>query len=110
MGRDELTSINSERRLRRLISGPPGSDSRLTIIARFAQRIRQLYLDDKNTLTATASSITMARRRGCLHSRPLSIRGDASDPMEGYAGVTYDLLQAGSNGIQTPVRLVTARR
>jgi len=33
--------------------------------------------------------------------------GKSSDPMEGYAGVDYDVLRAlGNNGIQTPTRLI----
>jgi arsenite oxidase large subunit len=41
-----------------------------------------------------------------IHAR-YQFTGDGTDPMEGYAGMTYDLLrELGNNGIQTPVRLV----
>lgn len=41
-----------------------------------------------------------------IHAR-YTFKGDGSDGIEGYAGVTYDLLRKlGNNGIQTPVRLV----
>jgi arsenite oxidase large subunit len=43
-----------------------------------------------------------------IHAR-YRFKGDGTDPMEGYAGVTYDLLRRlGTNGIQTPTRLVNA--
>ena len=47
-------------------------------------------------------------RRGRLHPRPVSVQGRRhGDPMEGYAGITYELLrELGNTGIQTPVRLV----
>ena len=41
-----------------------------------------------------------------IHAR-YQFNGSDLDPMEGYAGVTYDLLRKlGNNGIQTPTRLV----
>jgi arsenite oxidase large subunit len=41
-----------------------------------------------------------------IHAR-YSFKGDGTDGIEGYAGVTYDLLRKlGNNGIQTPVRIV----
>ncbi len=110
-GEMNLTSINGERRLRLYpkFMDPPGeavADWR--IIARFAQRLRQLYLDDKNPLMANRflDYDWRSDEDVFIHAR-YQFKGDASDPMEGYAGVTYELLRKlGNNGIQTPVRLV----
>nr|HIA88395.1 arsenate reductase (azurin) large subunit [Gammaproteobacteria bacterium] len=110
-GETSLTSINGERRLRLYpkFMDPPGEAiPDWAIIAKFAKRLHQLYLADRNPLMAsrfldydwrTAEDVF-------IHAR-YQFNGGDSDPMEGYAGVTYDLLRKlGNNGIQTPTRLV----
>jgi arsenite oxidase large subunit len=110
-GEMNLTSINGERRLRlyEKFMDPPGEAAAdWSIIARFARRIRQLYLDDNNPLMANRFLDYDWRTDEdvFIHAR-YQFKGDSTDPMEGYAGVTYDLLRKlGNNGIQTPVRLV----
>ncbi|MGN2393593.1 hypothetical protein, partial [Pelomicrobium sp. G1] len=50
-----LTSINGERRLRlyqRFMDPPGEAIPDWTILARYAKRLRQLYLEDKNPLMA----------------------------------------------------------
>jgi arsenite oxidase large subunit len=110
-GETDLTSINGERRLRLYpkFMDPPGEAiPDWAIIAKFARRLHRLYLDDQNPLMAsrfldydwrTAEDVF-------IHAR-YQFNGSDQDPMEGYAGVTYDLLRKlGNNGIQTPTRLV----
>ncbi|MEP6655657.1 MAG: arsenate reductase (azurin) large subunit [Betaproteobacteria bacterium] len=110
-GEMNLTSINGERRLRLYpkFMDPPGEAiADWMIIARVARRLRQLYLDDRNTLWANRflDYDWRSDEDVFIHAR-YQFKGDASDPMEGYSGVTYDLLRRlGNNGIQTPVRLV----
>jgi arsenite oxidase large subunit len=110
-GEINLTSINGERRLRLYpkFMDPPGEAlADWAIIARFARRIRQLYLDDANPLMANRFLDFDWRTEEdvFIHAR-YQYKGDGTDGMEGYAGVTYDLLRKlGNNGIQTPVRLV----
>jgi arsenite oxidase large subunit len=110
-GEMNLTSINGERRLRLYpkFMDPPGvAMPDWTIIARFAQRMRVLYLEENNPLMANRFLDYDWRTDEdvFVHAR-YQFKGDSSDPMEGYAGVTYDLLRKlGNNGIQTPVRLV----
>ncbi len=110
-GEMNLTSINGERRLRlyEKFMDPPGEAvPDWSIMARFARRIRELYQDDNNTLMANRflDYEWRADEDVFIHAR-YQFKGDDSDPMEGYAGVTYDLLRKlGNNGIQTPVRLV----
>lgn len=110
-GEMNLTSINGERRLRlyQKFMDPPGEAiADWTIIARFARRLRELYLEDRNTLLANRFLDYDWRRDEdvFIHAR-YQFKGDGSDPMEGYSGVTYDLLlRLGNNGIQTPVRVV----
>jgi arsenite oxidase large subunit len=110
-GEMNLTSINGERRLRLYpkFMDPPGvAMPDWTIIARFAQRMRVLYLEENNPLMANRFLDYDWRTDEdvFVHAR-YQFKGDGSDPMEGYAGVTYDLLRKlGNNGIQTPVRLV----
>jgi arsenite oxidase large subunit len=110
-GEMDLTSINGERRLRlypKFMDPPGDAIPDWTIIARFARRIRALYLDDKNTLMANRflDYDWRSDEDVFVHAR-YQFKGDESDPMEGYAGVTYDLLRKlGNNGIQTPVRLM----
>ena len=110
-GEMNLTSINGERRLRlyEKFMDPPGDAvPDWSIMARFARRIRQLYQDDNNPLMANRFLDYDWRTDEdvFIHAR-YQFKGDDSDPMEGYAGVTYDLLRRlGNNGIQTPVRLV----
>ena len=110
-GEVNLTSINGERRLRLYskFMDPPGEAlADWAIIARFARRIRQLYLDDDNPLMANRFLDFDWRTEEdvFIHAR-YQFKGDGSDGMEGYAGITYELLRKlGNNGIQTPVRLV----
>ena len=110
-GEMNLTSINGERRLRlyEKFMDPPGEAvPDWSIIARFARRIRRLYLDDNNPLLANRflDYDWRSDEDVFIHAR-YQFKGDSTDPMEGYAGVTYDLLRKlGNNGIQTPVRLV----
>ena len=110
-GEMNLTSINGERRLRlypKFMDPPGAAIPDWTIIARFAQRMRVLYLEENNPLMANRFLDYDWRTDEdvFVHAR-YQFKGDSSDPMEGYAGVTYDLLRKlGNNGIQTPVRLV----
>jgi arsenite oxidase large subunit len=110
-GEMNLTSINGERRLRlyEKFMDPPGEAiPDWAIIAGVAKRMRQLYLDDNNPLMANRFLDYDWRTDEdvFIHAR-YQFKGDDTDPMEGYAGVTYDLLRKlGNNGIQTPVRLV----
>jgi arsenite oxidase large subunit len=110
-GEMNLTSINGERRLRLYpkFMDPPGEAiPDWTIIARVARRLRQLYLEENNPLMANRFLDYDWRTDEdvFVHAR-YQFKGDDSDPMEGYAGVTYDLLRRlGNNGIQTPVRVV----
>ena len=110
-GEMNLTSINGERRLRlyeKFMDAPGEAVPDWSIIARFAKRIRQLYQDDNNPLLANRflDYDWRSDEDVFIHAR-YQFKGDSTDPMEGYAGVTYDLLRKlGNNGIQTPVRLV----
>ena len=110
-GEMNLTSINGERRLRlyqRFMDPPGEAVPDWQIMARFARRLRKLYLKDRNPLRA--NRFLDFDWRGdedvFIHAR-YQYDGGPSDPMEGYSGITYDLLrQLGNNGIQTPVRIV----
>lgn len=110
-GEMNLTSINGERRLRlypKFMDAPGEAIADWAIIARFARRIRALYQEDRNPLMANRFMDYDWRSDEdvFIHAR-YQFKGDASDGMEGYAGVTYELLRKlGNNGIQTPVRLV----
>jgi arsenite oxidase large subunit len=113
-GEANLTSINGERRLRlypKFMDAPGEAIADWAILARFAQRLRSLYLADKNP--QMANRFLDFDWRGdedvFIHAR-YSFKGDGSDGIEGYAGVTYDLLRKlGNNGIQTPVRVVAGK-
>ena len=94
-GEMNLTSINGERRLRlyEKFMDPPGEAiPDWAIIAGVAKRMRQLYLDDNNPLMANRFLDYDWRTDEdvFIHAR-YQFKGDDSDPMEGYAGVTYDL-------------------
>jgi len=110
-GEMNLTSINGERRLRlypRFMDPPGEAIPDWQIMARFARRLRKLYLKDRNPLQA--NRFLDFDWRGdedvFIHAR-YQYDGGANDPMEGYAGITYDLLRRlGNDGIQTPVRIV----
>jgi arsenite oxidase large subunit len=110
-GEMNLTSINGERRLRlypRFMDAPGAAIPDWEIMARFARRLRALYHDDRNPLMA--NRFLDYEWKGdedvFIHAR-YQFKGDGRDGMEGYAGVTYELLRKlGNNGIQTPVRLV----
>jgi len=110
-GEMNLTSINGERRLRlyeRFVDPPGDARPDWKIMALFAERLRQLYEEDNNPLMANRFRDYRWKTDEdvFIHAR-YSFKGDGSDPMEGYAGITYDLLRKlGNNGIQTPVRLV----
>lgn len=110
-GEVNLTSINGERRLRLYpkFMDPPGEAlADWAILARFARKLRALYQADRNPLAANRflDYEWKSDEDVFIHAR-YSYKGDASDGIEGYAGVTYELLRRlGNNGIQTPVRLV----
>lgn len=110
-GEMNMTSINGERRLRlypRFMDPPGEALPDWAIIARFAKRLNRLYLDDRNPLMANRFLDYNWRNDEdvFIHAR-YSFKGDSGDPMEGYAGVTYDLLRRlGNDGIQTPTRIV----
>lgn len=110
-GETNLTSINGERRLRlypRFMDPPGDAIPDWKIIATFAKRLRQLYLDDRNPLMANKflDYDWRSDEDVFIHAR-YSFKGDGTDPIEGYAGITYDLLKRlGNDGIQTPVRLI----
>ncbi len=113
-GEINLTSINGERRLRlypKFMDAPGEAIADWAIMARFARRLRALYLADKNPLAANrfVDFEWKDDEDVFIHAR-YSFKGDGSDGIEGYAGVTYDLLRRlGNNGIQTPVRLVAGK-
>jgi arsenite oxidase large subunit len=110
-GEMNLTSINGERRLRlyQRFMNPPGTAiPDWMIMARFARRLRALYLQDRNPLQANRflDFDWEGDEDVFIHAR-YQFKGDGSDMMEGYAGVTYDLLRRlGNNGIQTPTQIV----
>ena len=110
-GEMNLTSINGERRLRlyeRFMEPPGEAMPDWAIAAKFAGRLRRLYLDDRNPLMANRFLDFEWRTDEdvFIHAR-YQFDGGPGDPMEGYAGVTYDLLRRlGNEGIQTPVRIV----
>jgi arsenite oxidase large subunit len=113
-GEMNLTSINGERRLRlyQRFMDPPGEAlPDWEILARVARRLRELYTADRNPLAANRfmDFDWKSDEDVFIHAR-YSFKGDGSDGMEGYAGVTYELLrQLGNNGIQTPVRVVNGK-
>jgi arsenite oxidase large subunit len=106
-----LTSINGERRLRlyqRFMDPPGEARPDWAIMATVANRMRELYLADNNPQMANRflDYGWKSDEEVFIHAR-YQFKGRDGDPMEGYAGVTYDLLtRLGSNGIQTPTRIV----
>ncbi|MGH7319632.1 MAG: arsenate reductase (azurin) large subunit, partial [Candidatus Rokuibacteriota bacterium] len=110
-GETNLTSINGERRLRlyQRFMDPPGEAlPDWEILARFARRLRALYLEERNPLAANrfVDFDWKSEADVFIHAR-YAFRGDDHDPIEGFAGVTHDLLRRlGTNGIQTPTRIV----
>jgi arsenite oxidase large subunit len=110
-GEMNLTSINGERRLRlyeRFMDPPGEARPDWAIMATVANRMRELYLADDNPQMANRflDYGWKSDEDVFIHARH-SFKGRDSDPIEGYAGVTYDLLRRlGSNGIQTPTRIV----
>ncbi len=110
-GEVNLTSINGERRLRlyqRFMDPPGEAIPDWEIMARFARRLRALYVEDNNPLVANRflDFDWKSDEDVFIHAR-YQFKGDGTDPIEGYAGVTYDLLRRlGTNGIQTPIRIV----
>lgn len=110
-GEMNLTSINGERRLRlyQKFMEPPGQAiPDWAIIARVARRLRALYEADRNPEMANRFlNFDWADDEAVFIDARYSFSGGPGDPMEGYAGVDYDLLRRlGNNGIQTPTRLV----
>ena len=110
-GEMNLTSINGERRLRiyEKFMDPPGdAKPDWSILAHFARALNALYTADNNPQMANRflDYDWKSDEDVFIHAR-YSYKGQGTDPMEGYAGVTYDMLRGlGSNGIQTPTRLV----
>lgn len=110
-GEMNLTSINGERRLRlyeRFMDPPGEAIPDWAIMARFGRRMRELYLADRNPQMANRflDYDWKGDEDVFIHAR-YQFKGDGSDPMEGYAGMTYGLLRdLGNNGIQTPVRMI----
>ncbi len=92
---------------------PPGEAlADWAIIARIARRLNALYQADNNPEMANRFlDFDWADDEAVfLDARKRNFTGGLGDPMEGYAGVDYDLLRRlGNNGIQTPVRLVNGR-
>ena len=77
-------------------------------MAKFGKRLHQLYEDDRNPLMSSRflDYDWESDEDVFIHAR-YQYSGTEQDPMEGYAGVTYDLLRKlGNDGIQTPTRLV----
>ncbi len=113
-GEIDMTSINGERRLRlyQKFMQPPGDAlPDWAIMAKFAQRLQQLYSDENNPKMANQFvDFEWADAEAVFIDARYSFSGKPSDPMEGYAGVTYDLLRSlGNNGIQTPTKLVNGK-
>ena len=110
-GEMNLTSINGERRLRlyeRFMDPPGEAVPDWKIMSKFAERLRELYEEDRNPLMANRfrDYNWSTDEDVFIHAR-YSFKGNGNDPMEGYAGVTYDLLRKlGNEGIQTPVRII----
>ncbi len=114
-GEIDMTSINGERRLRLYpkFMDPPGeAQADWAIIARVARRLSALYEADNNPEMANRFlDFDWADDEAVfIDARKKNFTGGPGDPMEGYAGVDYDLLRRlGNNGIQTPVRLINGR-
>lgn len=110
-GEMNLTSINGERRLRlyqRFMDPPGEAKPDWAIMALFAKRLHELYAREGNPLFANRflDFDWTSDEDVFIHAR-YSFKGTAADPIEGYAGVTYDLLRRlGANGIQTPTRII----
>mgnify|MGYP001227208460 FL=1 len=110
-GEMNLTSINGERRLRlfqKFVEPPGDAIPDWQIMGKFARRLKTLYQDDRNPLMANKFlDFDWRGDEEVFIDARYSFKGDGKDSMEGYAGITYDLLKdLGNNGIQTPVRLV----
>ncbi len=110
-GEMNLTSINGERRLRlyqQFMDAPGEAKPDWAIMGLFGKRLHELYARESNSLMANRflDFDWKSDEDVFIHAR-YSFKGTAADPIEGYAGVTYDLLrQLGSNGIQTPTRVI----
>lgn len=110
-GETNLTSINGERRLRlyEKFMDPPGDAiPDWQIIAGVARRLNALYTADRNPEMANRFlDFDWEDEEAVFIDARYSFNGGPDDPMEGYAGVDYNLLRdLGTNGIQTPVRLI----
>ena len=110
-GEMNLTSINGERRLRlyEKFMDPPGDAiPDWAILARVARRLEALYRAEQNPELANRFlDFDWQDDEAVFIDARYSFTGGPGDPMEGYAGIDYDVLrQLGVNGIQTPVRLV----
>ncbi|MDH3668487.1 MAG: arsenate reductase (azurin) large subunit [Paracoccaceae bacterium] len=114
-GEINMTSINGERRLRLYpkFMEPPGEAlADWAIVARVARQLHDLYQADNNPEMANRFlDFDWADDEAVfLDARKRNFTGGPGDPMEGFAGIDYDLLRRlGNNGIQTPVRLVNGR-
>ena len=113
-GEMNLTSINGERRLRlyQRFTDPPGDAiADWEIMARVARRLNALYSAENNPEMANRFlDFEWQDDEAVFIDARYSFSGGPGDPMEGYAGVNYDLLRSlGVNGIQTPTRLVRGK-
>ncbi|MBL10584.1 MAG: arsenate reductase (azurin) large subunit [Acidiferrobacteraceae bacterium] len=110
-GEMNMTSINGERRLRLYpkFMDPPGESlPDWKIISKYAKKLHELYEADRNPLMSSKflDYDWKTDEDVFIHAR-YQFKGTKQDPMEGYAGVTYDLLRTlGNEGIQTPTRLI----
>ncbi|MBX9590926.1 MAG: arsenate reductase (azurin) large subunit [Hyphomonadaceae bacterium] len=110
-GETNLTSINGERRLRlyqRFMDPPGDAKPDWAIMALFAKKLHEFYRAEGNSLLANRFlDFDWASDEDVFIQARYAFKGTAADPIEGYAGVTYDLLRRlGPNGIQTPTRIV----
>jgi len=108
-GEMNLTSINGERRLRlhqKIMDAPGQTRPDWRIMAAFAKELHRLYLDEDNSLMANRfRDFDWVDEEAVFIDARHAFKGDGTDPMEGFAGVTYEELRIrGTNGIQTPTR------
>lgn len=113
-GEIDLTSINGERRLRlyEKFMDPPGEAiADWAILARIARRLRALYEADGDTEMANRfRDFDWKDDEAVFIDARHAFKGGKDDPAEGFAGIDYRMLRRlGTNGIQTPVRLVRGR-
>lgn len=107
-GEMNLTSINGERRLRlyQKFMDPPGvAEPDWKIMARMAQRIERLYLDEGNQdMAARFGGFDWQTDEEVFRAAAVGVKGAQED----YGGITYAMLrELGTNGVQTPVKTIT---